>query len=125
MKKFEDVFNELFEQDEELKKEVDLLEFKYQLISQLIAYRKENGISQTEFAKSIGVKQQMISRFEKGEVDPRVSFISKVMHGMKKKVIFRDTDFVKTGNIVYFNRKATNSNFNFVLKSDTEPSTAS
>ena len=35
----------------------------------------------------IKVDKQMISRFEKGEVDPKLSFISKILHGMNKEII--------------------------------------
>ena len=78
------LMDDIISQDEELQKEVDLLKLKYDIIDELISYRKMNNLTQSDFAKVIGVKQQMISRFEKGEVDPRLSFISKVLFGMKK-----------------------------------------
>lgn len=73
--------NEFFEKellnDKELKKEYDLLENKYKLIDELIAYRKNNNLTQKEFAEKISVNQQEISRFEKGEIDPKSSFVKK------------------------------------------------
>lgn len=63
--------------------------FKEQLIAELISYRKKNQISQHEFAVKIGVAQQVISKFERGEVDPRITFIEKVILGMKKVAVIR------------------------------------
>lgn len=100
MVNYNDFFNELIEQDTELKKEVDLLELKYLLIETLLSYRKNNHLSQTEFAKRIGVKQQVISRFEKGEVDPRLSFVSKILLGMKKEISVTDQDYIDTNQKV-------------------------
>ena len=96
MGNYNEFFNELIERDTELKKEVDLLELKYLLIETLLSYRKFNRLSQTEFAKQVGVKQQVISRFEKGEVDPRLSFVSKIILGMEKKISIANQDYIDT-----------------------------
>ena len=96
MGNYNDFFKELIEQDTNLKKEVELLDFKYLLIETLLSFRKENKLSQTDFANQIGVKQQVISRFEKGEVDPRLSYISKMLNGMKKEVNISDKEYIKT-----------------------------
>lgn len=82
--KMNDFFDEMFQDDEELVKEYELLKPKYMLIEELIYFRKKHNISQKNFAEKIGVKQQAISRFEKGEIDPRLSFISKILYGMNK-----------------------------------------
>lgn len=100
MSNYNDFFNELIQNDEELKKQVELLELKYILIETLIDYRKENRISQKKFAESIGVKQQAISRFEKGEIDPRLSFVSKVLVGMKKRLDVAEKGYIKTNESV-------------------------
>ena len=89
-----DFFDEVFENDEELLKEYELLKTKYKLIEELINYRKKNNISQTDFAEKLKVKQQAISRFEKGEIDPRLSFVEKLLFGMSMKVNF------ESGNII-------------------------
>ncbi len=100
MSNYNDFFNKLIQNDEELKKQVELLELKYILIETLIDYRKENRISQKKFAESIGVKQQAISRFEKGEIDPRLSFVSKVLVGMKKRLDVAEKGYIKTNESV-------------------------
>lgn len=103
MSDFRAFISDLLETDEALKKEMLLLELKYSIINELIQYRKSNNLTQAQFAESINVKQQAISRFEKGEIDARISFISKVMLGIKKKVVFSDMDYVKVDkNIVQF-----------------------
>lgn len=92
MSDYKAFISDLLETDEALRKEVQLLELKYSIVNELIQYRKSNNLTQAQFAESINVKQQAISRFEKGEIDARISFISKVMLGIKKKVVFSDMD---------------------------------
>lgn len=105
MSKYLDFINEVLEENPEAKKEVDLLSIKYEIIRLLIGYRKKNNITQSEFAEKIGIKQQMISRFEKGNVDPRLSFITKVVHGMNYNVEFTNKDYLMTSNSLLFSKK--------------------
>ena len=79
------LINEIISEDQEIKEEIELLDLKYKLIDELINFRKAYKLSQSEFADMIKVDKQMISRFEKGEVDPKLSFISKIVHGMNKE----------------------------------------
>ena len=81
------LINEIISEDQEIKEEIELLDFKYKLIDELINFRKAYKLSQSEFADMIKVDKQMISRFEKGEIDPKLSFISKILHGMNKEII--------------------------------------
>ncbi len=105
MKNFDDFLNEILTEDDELRIEMDILELKYMLMEEVVQYRKENGMSQTEFAELIGVKQQMISRFEKGNVDPRLSFVSKLLVGMNKSIKIEDKSYFRTDNIIKFKKK--------------------
>lgn len=84
------LINEIISEDQEIKEEIELLDFKYKLIDELINFRKVYKLSQAEFADMIKVDKQMISRFEKGEIDPKLSFISKILQGINKKFIIRD-----------------------------------
>ena len=86
MKDLNLLISELVEENESLRDELDLLSLKYKIIDELIEYRKAYNMSQGEFAEKIGTKQQMVSRFEKGEVDPRLSFVAKVLKGMEKDI---------------------------------------
>ena len=83
------LINEIISEDQEIREEIELLDFKYKLIDELINFRKAYKLSQSEFADMIKVDKQMISRFEKGEVDPKLSFISKIVHGMNKEINIR------------------------------------
>ncbi|MDR1831682.1 MAG: helix-turn-helix domain-containing protein [Fusobacteriaceae bacterium] len=74
-----EIRDEAYKKDPELKKEVQVIQMKMDLISALIEYRAANSLTQKDFAELIGAKQQAISRFEKGEIDPRLSFIRKVI----------------------------------------------
>ena len=105
MSKYLDFVNELLDENPEAKKEVELLSLKYEIIRLLIEYRKRNGISQSDFANKIGIKPQMVSRFEKGDVDPRLSFASKIIGGMNYEVKFLEKDYLMTKNILQFAKK--------------------
>lgn len=54
------------------------------LINQIIAAREEEGITQKELEKISGVKQPVISRMEKGTVDPQLSTILKILGSLGK-----------------------------------------
>lgn len=73
-------------EDKELKKNYDNLELKYKIIDLLINYRQKHNLTQKELAEKIGVKQQAISRFEKGLVNPRIDFIQKILTATDKKI---------------------------------------
>ena len=119
MSEYLDFVNELLDDNPEAKKETELISLKYKIIRLLIDYRKEYNISQSEFANKIGVKQQMISRFEKGNVNPRLSFISKIIFGMNYKVEFSKKDYIMTSNIIQFKKKKkTKIPDTYILKSD-------
>lgn len=83
------------ENNKEIKKEYDVLKMKTDIIRELYDYRKKNNLTQQEFAEKIGVQQQAISRFEKGEIDPRFSFISKILLEIEK-TIEKFSDFYET-----------------------------
>ncbi|MCL4469917.1 MAG: helix-turn-helix domain-containing protein [Gammaproteobacteria bacterium] len=48
-------------------------------IPQLIKTAR-NGRSQAEFARELGVEQSTLSRYEKGEANPKAQIIEKCMH---------------------------------------------
>ncbi|SDC79288.1 helix-turn-helix transcriptional regulator [Geotoga petraea] len=74
----------------EIKKIYDDLELKYKLIESVIEYRAENNLTQKELAENIGVKQQVISRFERGLVNPRIDFVQKILNATGKDIEFID-----------------------------------
>lgn len=102
---FDELMKDLLEDDDELKRELELLNLKYQLIDQVIEFRKKNGLTQSEFAELINVKQQMISRFELGNVDPRLSFVAKLLNGMKMVISFSDKEYIKADSEIHITSK--------------------
>lgn len=78
---FEDFEKELF-QDEEVKMEYENLKPRYDIISQMIKIRNEEGISQEELAKRIGTKKSSISRMESGNYNPSLDFLIKIANGL-------------------------------------------
>jgi len=82
--------------DEKFKMAYTIVEQKYDLIRELIEFRKNNNITQKEFAEMMGVKQQAISRYEKGAIDPQLSFVLKVFYLIGKKLRLRDAHYKMT-----------------------------
>ena len=60
------------------------------MIESVIEYRAENNLTQKELAENIGVKQQVISRFERGLVNPRIDFVQKILNATGKDIEFID-----------------------------------
>lgn len=54
------------------------------LIGEIIKARKEQGISQKELEKLSGVKQPVIARTEKGETNPQLDTILKILAPLGK-----------------------------------------
>lgn len=84
--------SELFEAETTIETEQKAVKLKENIIKELIVYRNANSLTQAQFAQKIGVKQQAISRFERGDINPRLSFIIKVLQGMEKTIQFVDSD---------------------------------
>jgi len=100
MKDLDLFLSELIEENKDLRDALELLKIRYKIIDELVEFRKATGISQTEFAEKIGVKQQMISRFEKGEVDPRLSFVAKVLVGMGVDISITSPNYKNVNNLI-------------------------
>lgn len=83
---WKDLKKQTLENNKELQKEYEILKMRTNIIRELYNYRIKNNLTQKEFAKKIGVHQQVISRFEKGEIDPRFSFISKILLEIEKPI---------------------------------------
>lgn len=73
-----DLKKQLFE-SEALKLAFEANELKFKIIKKLLEHLKSNNITQEEFSRKMGVKQQVISRFIKGEINPRFDFVSKIL----------------------------------------------
>ena len=87
LRSFEDFHKEALK-DPEVKKAYDKLDTKYKLIKMMITYRVENKLNQTAFANQIGIKQQALSRIEKGIVSPTLDMVDKIITAMDADVKF-------------------------------------
>lgn len=70
--------------DKKLKAEYNSLTPLYEIKSELIKIRVEQGLSQKELANLIGTKQSAISRLESGDSNPSVVFLIKVAEALGK-----------------------------------------
>ena len=70
----------------EFYKEYKALEPEYEIIKNIIRARSELKLTQKELADRIGVKQNNISRLERGNYNPSLSFLKKVAKGLDKEL---------------------------------------
>ncbi|MGH3814885.1 MAG: helix-turn-helix domain-containing protein [Pseudonocardiaceae bacterium] len=54
-----------------------MLDRRRALINELVAARKERGLSQTEIAAQMGTSQSAVARLERGDVDARLSTLDR------------------------------------------------
>lgn len=72
--------------DPEFKREYERLAPRYAVISELIAARLKNGITQKELAKKMGTTQSSIARLEAGSINPSLGFLEKIASIMGYKL---------------------------------------
>jgi DNA-binding XRE family transcriptional regulator len=88
MSKWKNLEKELLS-DVATKKEFDRLAPRYAVISQLIAARIKNKMTQQDVAKKVGTKQSAIARLESGGVNPSLEFLQKIAQVMGYKLTIR------------------------------------
>jgi predicted transcriptional regulator len=54
-----------------------MLDRRRALMTELVAARKERGLSQTEIAAEMGTSQSAVARLERGDVDARLSTVER------------------------------------------------
>jgi len=91
--KLSDMIAQSLSNDAELKKEFDNLKLKYELITKLIEYRKKNDLTIKEFAKRVKLKPKHILKFEKGELDPKLSFINQILNELDLDISLKSKSF--------------------------------
>jgi transcriptional regulator with XRE-family HTH domain len=64
----------------------DEFEFEHQLFTVLKEFRVKAGLSQREFAKKIGITQPALVRFERGRMNPTLTFLKKIVLGLGLKI---------------------------------------
>lgn len=81
-----DVIKEQLMKDSEFKTEYNKLRPRYEMISRIIEERNKQNITQEELALRVGTQKSNISRFESGEYNPSLDFLTKVAHGLGKEI---------------------------------------
>lgn len=81
MSKWKDLEKELLS-NIKTREEFDKLAPRYAVISQLIAARVKNKMTQQDVAKKVGTKQSAIARLESGSVNPSLEFLQKIAQVM-------------------------------------------
>ena len=76
----------LLMKDDEFKAEYAKLQPRYEIISQFIAARNELNLTQEELAFRAGTQKSNISRFESGDYNPTLDFITKLAKSLGKEV---------------------------------------
>lgn len=77
---------------EELKKEIftpaeiSAMNLKAMVISEIIKARRERGISQYQLGELSGVKQSAIARLERGNINPTLETIQKLLAPLGKQL---------------------------------------
>ena len=72
--------------DSEVVKALEDNAFEYQLIRKIIEARIEKNLTQKQLADLVGTRQSNISRFESGNYNPSITFITKLAKALDKKI---------------------------------------
>lgn len=75
--------------DTNFKKEWDENESRYQLMMMVLHARNEEHLTRSELAERTGLRQSNISRIEKGQTMPSIATLSKIAHGLGKRLEIR------------------------------------
>ena len=66
--------------------EIAQSDLRVALMGEIIAARKEQGISQRELGKLTGIKQPVIARIESGQATPRIDTLLKLLAPLGKTI---------------------------------------
>lgn len=89
------IINEKANNDNKFKKQYKIVEKEYSLIEQVIMARKEQGLTQKELADKIGVKQQVISRFENEKNVPTLDNFVNILEGLDLDLVIKNKNKTK------------------------------
>lgn len=70
------------ENSPEVRRATHLAEQDFALLASLVRLRREQGISQSDLARQLGVTQATISSFEKMDNDPKLSSVRRYAHAV-------------------------------------------
>ena len=78
------VKKELFESDKNLKAKYDELAPRYEIISKAIDARLKQKMTQEEVAQKMGTTKSSVSRFESGNYNPTIDFLTRLSEALGK-----------------------------------------
>jgi len=81
MKNYKEFKSQLLK-NKAVKKAYDDLEMEFSLTEMIIKKRLKQGLTQTQLAKKIGIKQPIISRLESGTYNPSVKFLHRIANAL-------------------------------------------
>ena len=81
MKKYDDFLAEQL-QDDEFRKEDEVIQPEMNVIKALIDARTSNNLTQEELSKRTGIHQSDISKLEKGTRNPSLKLLQRLAEGM-------------------------------------------
>lgn len=91
----EKIINEKVKNDNKFKNQYKIVEKEHSLIEQVIIARKKQGLTQKELADKIGVKQQVISRFENEKNVPTLDNFVNILEGLDLDLVIKNKDKTK------------------------------
>ena len=62
-----------------------MTEFRVPTPKELQELRKKAGLTQSELATQVGISQSLVARIEKGQVDPSLSTLKRILRIIKKQ----------------------------------------
>lgn len=66
----------------------EIAERRREVIAELVAARREQGLSQTVVAARMGTSQSVVARLEAGEVDARLSTLQRYANAVSRQLDF-------------------------------------
>ena len=81
MKNYKEFKSQLLK-NKAVKKAYDDLEMEFSLTEMIIKKRLKQGLTQTQLAKKIGIKQPIISRLESGTYNPSIKFLHRIANAL-------------------------------------------
>ena len=90
MREWSEVRKELYTEEE-----IRESNLRVAFLSELVLARNEGKISQRQLEEMCGIKQPMIARIEKGESDPRLSTLLKMLAPLGKTLAIVPMDELK------------------------------
>jgi ribosome-binding protein aMBF1 (putative translation factor) len=83
------IIKEKCNNDVDFKRAYDTVKKEYSIIREVVKTRKELGLTQENLAKKIGVKQQVISRFEQEKHIPTLDNFIRILDGIGLELVLQ------------------------------------